>query len=134
MDGTFTNVETKMNFKPVSASAGFIPFRGKSGWLGVGHTHYDFNHQTFEKNWGHHYTHMFFVIDNKFPYQVQKFSKEFCFLSPDLEVSFNIKDCELIQFVMSIFEYEGSVFLSYGANDCTSRIIQLSWNDIYNLF
>ena len=73
---------------------------------------------------GHHYTHSFFTLSVD-DFKLKSVSFEFCFASP----YFNIEplDCEVVQFVsgMVLRQKDEMLIISYGVNDCESRIIEI---------
>jgi len=94
---------------------------------------------------GHHYTHAFYTISSKFPYELLRLSQEFLFpsfLYPN--------DGDLIQFASGIdiinndednnnttkttaTTKKKKFVISYGINDCEGAIIELDYNYVIDM-
>lgn len=78
-----------------------------------------------------HYTHIFFTMNDEEPFEVKRQSHEFCMSSPQ-----NENDCEVIQFVQGLTFKTGSndtLLMSYGVNDCESRVIDIKLEKILSM-
>eukprot|EP01084_Bolivina_argentea_P085962 155388_1 len=123
-------INTKAN--SYHQNCGFIHLKHSNELLAVGHFHYDLYKnmnvkQPFGINYGHHYTHFFYTVNDKPPFYVRRMSIEFCFNSPFIIL--NSTDCDVVQFVAGMVEStinnKQYLFITYGINDCISSIMQI---------
>lgn len=104
-------------------------------YLGVGHIHRErkwAKDVRVDARFGHHYTHSFFTMTSRPPYQLTKVSPEFLFPSKSLE-----GDADVVQFASGL-EWVPStkhqlIAIGYGINDCESAIVQVSWKTVESL-
>eukprot|EP01084_Bolivina_argentea_P289707 497525_1 len=104
-------------------NTGFIHLKDINEYLGIGHIHYNF-YENFKINkhritWGSHYSHFFFAINDKPPFNLKRISSEFCFVSLFTENNNNkSNDCDVIQFAGGMIESRINnidyIFISYG--------------------
>lgn len=115
----------------------FLPLPGSHGiLLGLGHLHR--GHANFLSGrqlprrlvyGGHHYTHFFVTVQAHPPYSVHSLGSEFC-LGQRRPKRLGI-DCEVVQFVTGLVRGGGDeLWLTYGANDCYSKLAKLSLRDV----
>jgi hypothetical protein len=119
--------------------------------LGVGHLHRGFR-DTLDRvqlplnltYFAHHYTHFFYVQEATPPFFISMLSSEFCIGSLRAGVSTPANssmaagtaaseaglDCEVVQYVTGMVLLNDTLTLSYGINDCTSKLVDLSLQTI----
>ncbi len=69
---------------------------------------------------GSEYEHFWYMLENVYPHKMKSVSKSFC-----------INDCDSIQFLSGLVLKNENVFVSYGINDCVSKIVK---TNIYNIY
>jgi len=110
--------------RKLHGGAGFIYISERNLLLGIGHIHRKWNRSIKEKMTkdGHHYTHSFFALSADPPYEFKLVSREFCFASPYVDAT---HDCEVVQFASGMLLRDDKLVISYGVNDCESRILEI---------
>ena len=89
----------------------------------MAHRHIGEHGKNFAR-FGSRYVTALFLISTREPFELVKFSEQFCFASieyPD--------KCEVIQFVSTVFMSQGRLIVGYGVNDCESRLWSMSVQD-----
>eukprot|EP01084_Bolivina_argentea_P257178 433227_1 len=121
-------------------NTGFLHLTDSNEYLGIAHIHYNLYDYlqlgTHEIMWGSHYSHVFFTIEDKPPFNLKRMSSQFCFVSPFTQTN-GRKDCDVIQFVVGMTESKINnmdyVFISYGINDCISSVIVFNKTFVINM-
>eukprot|EP01084_Bolivina_argentea_P136461 240332_1 len=127
-----------MNKMIYRTNCGWIHLSETNEYLGTGHFQYNmYDHLKLDRSdilWGSHYSHFFFTINDKPPFDIRRRSDEFCFISPYNNTK---RSCDVIQFIMGMVENTINdtqyIFISYGVNDCISSITALKKQYILNM-
>jgi hypothetical protein len=112
--------------------------------LGIGHMHRGFRDTLDGANlsrnltyFAHHYTHFFYAQEAAPPFVISMLSSEFCIGTPRAGVAAPVKtstapgaaasdaglDCEVVQYVTGMVLHGDTLTLSYGINDCSSKLV-----------
>lgn len=94
----------------------------KNGFLGIGHYHRKNGNNILRKRYafGYEYEHFWYVLEDIYPYKMKHVSKSFC-----------INYCDPIQFLSGLVVNNNKVVVSYGVNDCVSKIASFNIDDVY---
>jgi hypothetical protein len=87
-------------------------------YLGMAHAHFDPEGRV--TRFGSHYVNHFILFDTRPPYKTRHLSPAFCFPAGS-----DPENCEVIQFVTSMFLNGTTVVIAYGINDCESMIVRV---------
>ena len=95
----------------------------KNGFLGIGHFHRKNGKRNSKKRYafGYEYKHFWYMLENVYPHNMKSISKSFC-----------INNCDSIQFLSGLVLKNENVFVSYGINDCVSKIVKTNIHNIYD--
>lgn len=69
------------------------------------------------------YLHFFYTFEASPPFRIVNMSS-----------LFKLDKSETIQFVSGLSQFNNSIYVSYGVNDCSNRIAHYDINDIFGLF
>ncbi len=95
---------------------------GGKTFLALGHEHLGRGGAT--RYWNE-YLHMFVEFESVYPYRVKGKSPKFCF--PPLSRN---DLCDLIQFAMSMWIEGSKLVITYGVNDCETRLVELELEEV----
>lgn len=114
--------------------------------LGIGHLHRGFRDTLDGSNlsrtltyFAHHYTHFFYAQEAAPPFVISMLGSEFCIGSPRARMRTPVNtnsatgaaasdaglDCEIVQYVTGMVLHGDTLTLSYGINDCSSKLVDL---------
>ena len=83
--------------------------------------------------WGFRYTHFFYTVDPRPPYDILAFSTEWCIAAAQ-----DPSDCETIQFAAGATLRNASggsqeLVVSYGVNDCEAKLATFSLDRVWSM-
>jgi hypothetical protein len=102
---------------------------GTDEYIGIIHAHRDIDKGRFIAKFGHHYTHAFFAISSRPPYELRRLSQEFVFPSKAPNLSL---DADVVQFASGLEWVPGrhQVAIGYGINDCEAAVVYVGWDTV----
>ena len=101
-----------------------------AAFLGIGHLHRGKYHTSAAFKFGSRYTHFWYTLSTRPPYQMLSSSAEFC-----IESSQDPADCESVQFVTGLHAPGNgtTALVSYGINDCEAVTAEVPLERIWDM-
>ena len=102
--------------------------RRNNGWLGIAHAYNYYNGRNNRSKYakfGYNYVSAFFLISEREPFHISKLGELFCFGSN----TDNTK-CDNVQFISGVIVSKNRVVVSYGVNDCDSRLWSMAVDEV----